>query len=65
MPKFYLKAFTDQHGSLWVYEKGTNVPKESSPKGEGHRGNYYTLNDRGYADDSTEKLLAKVGWKAL
>jgi hypothetical protein len=60
VPKFYLKGFTDKQGSLWVYEKGTNAPRESTPKKEGHRENYYTFTDRGFPDDSTEKMLSKV-----
>lgn len=60
VPRFYLKGFTDKKGSLWVYEHGKNAPRESDPKREGHRQNYYTFADRGHPDDSAEKLLSRV-----
>jgi hypothetical protein len=60
VPKFYLKGFTDQKKSLWVYEYGRNAPRESDPKHEGHRPNYYTFADRGQPDDSAEKLLSRI-----
>jgi hypothetical protein len=60
VPKFYLKGFTDKNGSLWVYEKGRNAPRESSPKAEGNQENYYVFSDRGYPDDSAEKVFSKA-----
>src|ERR1700732_4798211 len=60
VPKFYLKGFTGSSKKLWVYEKGCNAPRESTPKHEGHLENYYTFTDRGYPDDQAEKMLAKV-----
>jgi len=60
VPEFYLKGFMDKKHVLWVYEKGTNAPRPSTPKQEGHRENYYTFTDRGYADDSAEKMLSRA-----
>jgi hypothetical protein len=60
VPKFYLKGFTGDKGALWVYEKGKNKPRESKPKNEGHRENYYSFADRGCLDDSTEKILSRT-----
>jgi hypothetical protein len=60
VPKFYLKGFMDRQQVLWVYEKGQNAPRASTPKKEGHRENYYTFTDRGTPDDSTEKMLSKA-----
>jgi hypothetical protein len=60
IPKFYLKGFTDKEGSLWVYENGKTAPRRSTTKHEGHRENYYVFEDRGFPDDSTEKMLSRV-----
>jgi hypothetical protein len=60
VPKFYLKGFTDNHKKLWVYEKGTNAPRESKPKKEGHRPNYYVFTEGGRPNDSAEDMLKKV-----
>jgi hypothetical protein len=60
VPKFYLKGFTDNSKRLWVYEKGSNAPRESTPKNEGNIENYYTFADRGHPDDQAEKMLARV-----
>src|ERR1017187_366861 len=60
VPKFYLKGFTDKNKKLWVYEKGSNAPRESTPKSEGNIENYYTFTDRGYPDDQAEKMLARA-----
>lgn len=57
VPKFYLKGFTDKDGSVWVYEKG-KPPRESSPKKEANREEYYTFDDRGYADSHIEVALS-------
>lgn len=58
VPKFYLKGFTDEHKTLWVYEKG-RPPRRSRPKDEAHRENYYTYDDKGYPDSSIEKVLSQ------
>lgn len=50
----------DRCKALWVYEKGKNAPKASTPKQEGHRENYYTFTDRGFQDDSAEKMLSRA-----
>jgi hypothetical protein len=60
VPKFYLKGFTDKKGYLWAYEFGKNAPRQSDPKHEGHREDYYTFADRGYPDDSAEKMLSRA-----
>jgi hypothetical protein len=60
VPKFYLKGFTDKRGALWVYEHGVNAPRQSKPKHQGHRANYYTFDDRGQPDASTEKVLSRA-----
>lgn len=60
IPKFYLKGFTDKDGVLWVYEKGKNAPRNSTPKNEACLDNYYTFTDRGYADSGTETILGKI-----
>jgi hypothetical protein len=58
VPKLYLKGFAD-NGILWVHEKG-KAPRKSKPKDEAHRDNYYSHSDRGYVDDSVEKMLGKA-----
>jgi hypothetical protein len=60
VPKFYLKGFTDKNKRLWVYEKGANAPRESTPKSEGNIENYYTFTDRGYPNDQAERMLARA-----
>jgi hypothetical protein len=67
VPNFYLKGFTDRNGSLWVYEK-SQPPRQSKPKHEAHRPDYYTHTDTGERDESIEDLLEKVesqvgGWR--
>ncbi len=59
IPKFYLKGFTDKQGILWAYERN-KAPRASSPRAEANREDYYTFSDRGYADDSVEKILSKA-----
>jgi hypothetical protein len=59
VPNFYLKGFTDRNGSLWVYEK-SQPPRQSKPKHEAHRPDYYTHTDTGERDESIEDLLEKV-----
>lgn len=58
VPQFYLKGFTEKK-VLWVYEQG-KPPRDSKPKYEAHRENYYTHNDRGTPDSTIEKMLSKV-----
>ncbi len=60
VPKFYLKGFMGKQRKLWVHEKGQNAPRESTPKHEGHRANYYVYTDRGYPDDQAERLLQRT-----
>jgi len=59
IPKFYLKGFTDKQGSLWVYEKFKPL-RESKPKKEAHRPDYYTHAEKGERDETAEDLLKKV-----
>ncbi len=44
VPKFYLKGFTDKAGALWVYERHKSL-RESKPKHEANRPDYYTIKD--------------------
>src|SRR5262249_12766878 len=58
IPRFYLKGFTEKK-VLWVYEQG-KPPRESKPKFEAHRENYYAHDNNGSHDSSTEKMLSTV-----
>src|SRR6267154_2574190 len=58
VPKFYLKGFTDKK-VLWVYEQGKTL-RESKPKAEAHRENFYTYDDNGYPDNRIEKSLSSA-----
>jgi hypothetical protein len=60
IPKFYLKGFMDKDHELWVYEKNATAPRRSTPKMEGHRENYYTFDDFGLPDSSTERMLSRT-----
>jgi Protein of unknown function (DUF4238) len=56
IPKFYLKGFTDPKGKLWVCEKFKPI-RESRPKDEAHRPDYYTHADQGRRDETAENVL--------
>jgi hypothetical protein len=56
IPKFYLKGFTDKQGALWVYEKFKPL-RESRPKHEAHRPDYYTHAEDGKRDETAEDVL--------
>ena len=56
IPKFYLKGFTDKQGVLWVYEKFKPL-RESNPKKEAHRPDYYTHSEKGERDELAENVL--------
>jgi hypothetical protein len=56
IPKFYLKGFTDKQGALWVYEKFKPM-RESTPKKEAHRPDYYTHAEQGERDETAENVL--------
>ena len=63
IPKFYLKGFTDKRGSLWVCERFKAI-KESKPKKEAHRADYYTVADEGQRNETAEDILKEVESKA-
>jgi hypothetical protein len=58
LPQFYLKGFA-MKGSLWVFEKG-KPPRESTPKSEAHRPDYYTHSENGQRDETAETFLATI-----
>ncbi len=59
IPKFYLKGFTDNQGALWVYEKFKPL-RESKPKKEAHRPDYYSHIEKGERDETAEDALKIV-----
>lgn len=56
IPRFYLKGFTNKQGVLWVYEKFKPM-RESTPKREAHRPDYYTHGEQGERDETAENVL--------
>jgi hypothetical protein len=56
IPKFYLKGFTDKQHVLWVYEQFKPL-RDSTPKKEAHRPDYYTHAEDGQRDESAENAL--------
>ncbi|HKW63577.1 MAG TPA: DUF4238 domain-containing protein [Candidatus Acidoferrum sp.] len=56
IPKFYLKGFTDERRALWVYEKFKPF-RESKPKHQAHRPDYYTHTGKGERDETAEDML--------
>jgi Protein of unknown function (DUF4238) len=60
IPKFYLKGFTDKQGKLWVCEKFKPV-RDSKPKLEAHRPDYYTHADWGERDETEGGRIAGRG----
>jgi hypothetical protein len=63
IPKFYLKGFTDQKGRLWVYEKFKAL-RQSRPKDEAHKPDYYAHTERGQRDETAEQILQRIESKA-
>jgi hypothetical protein len=63
IPKFYLKGFTDKRGSLWVCERFKGI-RESKPKKEAYRPDYYTLSEEGQRNETAEDILKQVESKA-
>jgi hypothetical protein len=59
IPNFYLKGFTDKRGRLRVYERAQPL-RESKPKHEAYRPDYYTHSDAGQRDETVEGLLKKI-----
>jgi hypothetical protein len=59
IPKFYLKGFTDKDKNLWVYEKHKPL-RQSTPKNEAHRPDYYTLNENDADKDVVERELSRI-----
>jgi hypothetical protein len=58
IPKFYLKGFADKAKNLWVYEKHRPL-RQSKPKNEAHRPDYYAL-DEGEDRDAVEHALSRI-----
>jgi Protein of unknown function (DUF4238) len=56
IPKFYLKGFTDEQGKLWVCEKFKPI-RDSKPKLEAHRPDYYTHAEQGERDETAEEYI--------
>jgi len=63
IPKFYLKGFTDKQGKLWVCEKFKSI-RESKPKSEAHRPDYYTHAEEGLRDETAEDTLEEIESRA-
>jgi Protein of unknown function (DUF4238) len=63
IPKFYLKGFTDEQGKLWVCEKFKPI-RDSKPKLEAHRPDYYTHAEQGERDETAENILKQAESRA-
>ena len=63
IPRFYLKGFTDKQGKLWVCERFKSI-RDSKPKKEAHRPDYYTVSDEGCRNETAEDILKQVESKA-
>ncbi len=63
IPRFYLKGFTDKQRKLWVCEKFKPI-RESKPKDEAHRPDYYSHSERGERDETVEDTLEEIESKA-
>lgn len=63
VPKFYLKGFTDKQHALWVYEQFKPL-RESKPKKEAQRPDYYTHAEDGERDERAENALQGAEWQA-
>jgi hypothetical protein len=63
IPKFYLKGFTDRQKRLWVCERFKPI-RNSKPKDEAQRPDYYTHAERGQRDETAEDILKQVESKA-
>lgn len=59
IPEFYLKGFTDKRKVLWVCERFKPI-RESKPKEEANRPDYYSHSENGERDETFEDVLAKV-----
>jgi Protein of unknown function (DUF4238) len=59
IPKFYLKGFADKSGALWVYERHKPL-RESKPKYEANRPDYYAVKDDPQHADVIERELARL-----
>jgi len=60
LPRFYLKGFMDAQKQLWVYERGQTAPKPSKPKYEGHRLNYYAIEQDENRTNQVEDMFSRV-----
>src|SRR5262249_27701740 len=63
IPRFYLKGFTGKEGKLWVCEKFCPI-RESKPKHEAHRPDYYTHAEHGQRDEIAENALEAIESRA-
>jgi hypothetical protein len=59
IPRFYLKGFTDNHKLLYVYERFKPL-RESKPKKEANRPDYYTLAGENGRDETAEGVFANI-----
>ena len=59
LPQFYLNGFLDRQGSLWVYEHGSTAPRQSKPKYEAYRQNYYAVEGIEEKND-IERMFGKI-----
>jgi Protein of unknown function (DUF4238) len=59
IPRFYLNGFTDEEGTLWVYEKFKPL-RASKPKHEANRPDYYTHLETGERDETAENVLMDI-----
>src|SRR6266446_8672967 len=63
IPNFYLKGFTDRQKRLWVCERFKPI-RNSKPKDEANRPDYYTLAEQGRRNETAEDLLKQVESRA-
>ncbi len=63
IPEFYLKGFTDKEGVICVCEKFKPL-RQSKPKEEANRLDYYTHAEQGMRDETAEDELAKLESRA-
>jgi hypothetical protein len=59
IPKLYLKGFTGKNKKLYVYERGKSF-RESKPKHEAHRPDYYAHSEQGKRDTTAEDALKTI-----
>jgi hypothetical protein len=63
IPNFYLKGFTDRQKRLWVCERFKPI-RNSKPKDEANRPDYYTVSEEGRRNETAEDILKQVESRA-